>query len=272
MLEECGVESVWTVEHVIVTEDFGALHAAANTGSPGRSSGHVPMPDPLDLLAFLSGHTDTVRLGTAVVVAPLHRPAVLAKRVATVDRLSNGRVLLGLGVGWQEAEYAAVGVPFADRGRRLDECIGAMRALWADAPATYEGKYVSFSGVSAIPQPAAGSVPIVLGGYSEPAVRRAGRLGQGWFPYAVAVDEFEERADLLRATASAAGRRAEDIVITGWPGSHDPQREQDVEHVRRFVDAGASRLVIRLKPGDPGDLGHLRDQIRQYQDTVLAQL
>src|SRR5438270_2972798 len=272
VLEECGVESIYTVEHVVVGEEFMRLYAEAIGRALPSGRNRTPMPDPLELLAYLAAVTTTVNLGTAVVVAPLHSPAVLAKRAATVDRLSGGRMRLGLGIGWQEAEYAAVGASFEHKGARLEECIGAMRALWAEAPATYHGRFVNFDDVSALPQPESGRIPIHLGGNSDGAVRRAGRLADGWFPYAITADAFEQQADLLRAAAKDAGRDPADISITAWPGSIDAERETEVPWVQRFVDAGANRLVIRLRPGAPDDLGTLRDQLHRYQDEVLSKV
>jgi probable F420-dependent oxidoreductase len=272
VLEEGGVESVYTVEHVVVGEEFMRLYSQAIGKELPSGRNRTPMPDPLELLAYFAAVTETVKLGTAVVVAPLHSPAVLAKRVATVDRLSGGRMLLGLGIGWQEAEYAAVGASFQDKGARLEECIGAMRALWADAPATYHGRFVNFDEVSALPQPEHGRVPIHLAGNADAAVARAGRLADGWFPYAITVEAFEKQADLLRASAKEAGRDPSDIIITAWPGSIDADREMDLPWVQRFVDAGATRLITRLKPGAPDDMTTLRDQLRRYQDEVLAKL
>ncbi|KAB2389981.1 LLM class F420-dependent oxidoreductase [Actinomadura montaniterrae] len=274
-LEECGVESVWTVEHVVVAAEYEPLYPYSESGRiPGPPQG-VPMPDPLDTIAYMVGGSDALRFGTAMVVAPLHSPVVLAKRAATIDLLSGGRLMLGLGIGWQKEEYAAVGVPYQRRGARLDECIDAMRALWSQSPASYRGDFVAFDRVHCLPRPASGAVPIVLGGNSEPAVRRAGRVADGWFPYTIAPDEFAQRADLLRATS--AGRTVE---VTAWPGSCDPGREGDPDFVRRYVEAGATRIVIAPRLGGPlpdsllgpRGLDALRDQIDRYRDTVLDKL
>lgn len=271
VLEECGVESIWAVEHVVVAEGYEPLYPYSADGRmPGRR-GIVPMPDPLELLSFVAGATRRLRLGTAVVVAPLHSPVVLAKRAATLDLLSEGRLLLGLGIGWQKEEYAAVGVPYAERGQRLDDCIGAMRALWAASPATYEGRYVSFRQLHSLPRPAGGSIPIVLGGNTDGAVSRAGRVADGWFPYTISPEEFEVQGDLLRRSAAEAGRSDGDVTITVWPGSYDPAQAGDPAWVRRYVDAGASRLIAPLWLRAP-DLDEVRTQIRRYQDEVLARL
>ncbi|MFI0350718.1 LLM class F420-dependent oxidoreductase [Actinomadura sp. 9N407] len=271
-LEECGVESVWTVEHVVVAEDYETLYPYSRNGRmPGPPEG-IPMPDPLDTIAYLAGATRTLRFGTAMVVAPLHSPVVLAKRAATIDRHSGGRLMLGLGIGWQKEEYAAIGVPYAKRGARLDECVGAMRALWSQEPATFHGEHVSFERVHCRPRPESGAVPIVLGGNSEAAVRRAGRTGDGWFPYTIGPRDFAARADLLRETAAAHGRDPGAVEITAWPGSHDPSRQNDL--AREYVSAGASRLVIapRVRTDDARTLDAVREQVTRYRDDVLEKL
>jgi probable F420-dependent oxidoreductase len=274
-LEDCGVESVWTVEHVVVAEDYEPRYPYSQSGRTPSAAGVVPMPDPLETIAFLAGASRTLRFGTAMVVAPLHSPVVLAKRVATIDRHSDGRLMLGLGIGWQKEEYAAVGATFAERGARLEECVGAMRALWAEAPATFRGRFTSFERVHCLPRPLSGAVPVILGGNSEPAVRRAGRIADGWFPYTITPEEFAERAELLRACAQAAGRAEDAVEITAWPGSCDRERQHDVSWVRRFTDAGATRLVFAPNPTElagPRGLDVLRERIEQYRESVLDKL
>lgn len=277
-LEEGGVESLWTVEHVAIADGYEPLYPYSEDGRIPGSSGSVPMPDPLETIAFLAGAATVLRFGTAMMVAPLHSPVVLAKRAATIDRHSGGRLMLGLGIGWQKEEYAAVGVPYRDRGRRLEESVGAMRALWADAPASYEGRHVSFEGLHSLPQPGDGAVPVVLGGNSDPAVRRAGRIGDGWFPYTIGPEDFARQAEQLRAAARSAGRAEDAVEITVWPGSRDRGRESDPSWVRGFTDAGATRLVIapRLRGADgllgPRGLDALRDQIDRYRTEVLEKL
>ncbi|WP_063045148.1 TIGR03619 family F420-dependent LLM class oxidoreductase [Nocardia pseudovaccinii] len=274
-LEDCGVESLWTVEHVAVAESYEPLYPYSDDGRmPGPETGVVPMTDPLETIAFAAGCTTTLRFGTAMVVAPLHSPVVLAKRAATIDLHSDGRLLLGLGIGWQKEEYAAVGVPYRARGARLDDCIGAMRTLWADAPASFHGTHVSFDGLHCVPQPAGGAIPIVLGGNSEPAVQRAARLADGWFPYTIGPEDFALRADLIRETADAVGRASDAVEFTAWPGSCDMTREFDPDFIRPYVTAGASRLVINpplLGPESllgPRGLDGLRDYLARYQDTL----
>lgn len=271
-IEECGVDSVWTVEHVVVADDYEPLYPYAADGRIPSNGGTAPMPDPLEMLTHLGACSSTLLLGTAVVVAPLHSPAVLAKRASTLALLTDGRLRLGLGIGWQREEYAAVGVPYADRGRRLEECIDAMRALWAGPSASYEGKYWSFSKVSCNPRPREGTVPIVLGGNTDPAVRRAGRVADGWFPYTISPDDFATQTELLRTAARDAGRDPSSVEITVWPGSYDWSADRDPAWVSRYVEAGADRLVFVSPLSGNGDLGPLRDDIARYRDEVIAQL
>ena len=276
VVEECGVESVWGVEHVVLAHDYDPKYPYSESGQipsgSGATAGARPMPDPLDTLAYIAAVSEKVKLGTSVVIAPLHSPAVLAKRVSTIDNLSGGRMILGLGIGWQREEYEAVGAPFRQRGARLEECIGAMRALWTAAPATFHGDHVAFERVYSSPRPARGAVPIVLGGNSAPAVERAGRIGDGWYPYTIGPDEFEMSAARLRDVAVAAGRDPAAVEITVWPGSHDAASEHDVDYVRRFVSAGARRLLITPHLGRDQGFASLRDQILGYRQRVLDQL
>jgi probable F420-dependent oxidoreductase len=267
-LEACGVESAWTVEHVIVAADYQPAYPYSDSGRMAGTATTVTMPDPLELLAFFAATTTTLRLGTAVVVAPLHSPTVLAKRAATLDRLSAGRVMLGLGIGWQREEYAAVGAAFSERGARLEECIGAMRALWGEQPASFGGRFVSFDRVYCRPTPAAGRIPIVLGGHSDAAVRRAARLADGWFPFTVGPDDFATCVALLRATAEDAGRDPAEVEITGWPGSAHPEQMWSAELAARYVAAGATRVMVRADITAPGDLPALAERLRRYRDEV----
>ena len=268
-VEAAGVESVWAVEHVVIAEDYEPRYPYSPEGRMPSAAGAVPMPDPLETLTFLAAASDRLLLGTAVVVAPLHSPVVLAKRAATLANLADGRLLLGLGIGWQREEYAAVGAPFDRRGLRLEEGIGAMRALWRDSPASYHGETVAFERVHSRPQPAGGSVPIVLAGNSDAAVDRAGRVADGWFPYTVGPDELAAGAARLSAAAQAAGRDPADVPITVWPGSADPARELDADWVRRFVDAGATRLIVRPPIRTRDDLDALPGFVDRYRAEVV---
>ncbi|MBB83275.1 MAG: LLM class F420-dependent oxidoreductase [Deltaproteobacteria bacterium] len=272
MLEEEGIESIWTVEHVIMADQYEPLYPYSEDGKAPTAPDTL-MPDPLEWLAFAAARTEKLRLGTAVVIASQHSAAILAKRVATLDALSQGRVRLGVGIGWQREEYDAIGVPYRDRGRRLDETIEAMRTLWHEDFATYQGKHVSFENVHMDAKPANGeTVPILIGGSSEFAARRAGRLGDGWYPYVISPEAFAEGVETIARTANDAGRDPADVELTIWPASFDFTRTMDVPFVQSYVDAGASRVMISQGESQAVDLEGQRGFIRRYQDEVLAKL
>lgn len=270
-LEACGVESVWAVEHVIEAEEYEHRYPYDPTGKmPGR---FVPMADPLEILSFLAARTSQVVLGTSVIVAPLHPPVVLAKRAATLACLSGERFQLGLGIGWQKEEYTSVGVPYADRGARLDESIAAMRELWANHPATYHGRFVDFERIHLVPPPPSGRVPIILGGNSRPAIERCARVGDGWFPHAISPADFAIAAEWLRGALSTAGRLPDEVPISLMPSSADRTREYDREFVQFYVDHGATRVVIRPPITGPDNVGPaVREAVEQYHEQVLDRL
>jgi probable F420-dependent oxidoreductase len=270
--EETGVESVWGVEHVLVAQEYEPRYPYSPTGRmPGNPD--TVMPDPLEWLAFLAASTSTVRLGTSVLVLTLHSPVVVAKRVATLDALSGGRALLGVGIGWQIEEYAAVGVPYSGRGARLDEYVDAMRALWGSEYASYAGRFVSFDRVSSLPKPVQpGGVPIVVGGSSEAAARRAGTRGDGFFPYVISPEDFAARVGDVRSAARDVGRDPAAVELTVWPTSWQPGAALDRDLARRYADAGADRLVVSAQEAGGPALEDLRRFIGDYRDRVLDRL
>jgi probable F420-dependent oxidoreductase len=268
MLEAEDVDSVWAVEHVVVAKDYEPRYSYSPTGRMGGSP-DVQMPDPLEYLAFAAACTERLLLGTAVVVATLHQPAILAKRVATLDALSGGRVRLGVGSGWQVEEYAACGVPYERRGARLDECIVAMRELWQSGHRTHEGARYAFRDVDTTILPAqAGGPPIIIGGSSEAAARRAGRLGDGFFPYVIGPDDLAERVGTIRTTAAEHGRSPEAVEITAWPGCWKPGSSLDVGVLREFAQVGCRRLVISAQESGSTDLDDIRAFVRRVRDLV----
>jgi len=211
-VEQAGVESVWTVEHVIWPSSYDSQYPYSPSGKmPGDKTASIP--DPLVWLAFVAAHTTTLRLGTGIVILPERNPLVFAKEVATLDRLSKGRMQLGIGVGWLEEEFDALGISWARRGARTDEYVHAIRALWASDDASFDGEFVSFENVSSNPKPEA-MVPFVIGGHSAAAARRAGRLGDGFFPGKGSIAELTEMIDIVRQSAADHDRDAEAIEIT----------------------------------------------------------
>jgi alkanesulfonate monooxygenase SsuD/methylene tetrahydromethanopterin reductase-like flavin-dependent oxidoreductase (luciferase family) len=148
----------------------------------------------------------------------------------------------------------------------------AMRALWGDHPATHHGKYFSFDRVHSRPTPTNGAIPIVLGGHSEAAVDRAGRIGDGWFPFTISAEDFAIQADVIRKVAADSGRDPGAVTLSAWPGSADQSRELELEWVRRYVDAGATRLVTRATITRPDQLPLMREQLERYREAIIDRL
>ncbi len=237
--EAVGIESVWTVEHVIWPNQYDSAYPYSPTGKmPGDKTSAIP--DPMIWLAFVAANTTKLVLGTGILILPERNPVVLAKEVATLDRLSKGRLQLGIGVGWLEEEFDALGISWAKRGKRTDEYMEAMRALWAEDDADYEGEFVSFTNVSSNPKPEK-PVPFVIGGHSAAAARRAGRLGDGYFPGKGSIAELTEQFDIVRQSAADAGRDAGAIEFTaGHPGiMQDP-----VGAAQELASIGVTRTIL----------------------------
>ena len=209
--EEAGFESAWTVQHTVVPEG----HVSAYPYSPdGRMRGDrfdFPIPDPLIWMAYVAARTHNIKLGTGILILPQLSPVVTAKQVATLDFMSDGRILLGIGVGWLREEFEAIGASFEDRAARNDEYVAVMRALWSQERPSFQGEFIQFDGAYCRPQPVGGTVPIHVGGHSRASARRAGRLADGFFP---ARGEPKELVRLARETAEASGRDPDAVEIT----------------------------------------------------------
>jgi probable F420-dependent oxidoreductase len=272
MIEAAEVESVWTVEHPIMAEDYEPLYSYTEDGRPPILP-DTEMCDPLEWLAFAAGVTEKVNLGTGVLLLPLHAPIILAKRVATLDALSGGRVRLGVGIGWQREEYLSIGIPYEERGRRIDDGIAAVRALWNQSPATYHGTFYDFTKVHSDPKPAqAGGVPILVGGSTDVAARRAGRLGDGFFPHAISPDEFAKRIEVMNAAAKDAGRDPAEIELTFSPTSWKFGASLDLGIMKAYADLGVSRLICVAHEAMSTDVKDIERFVKTCRDTVIARL
>jgi probable F420-dependent oxidoreductase len=262
-VEANGFESLVTVEHAVVISDYTSTY-------PYAPSGRMPLPDdcripdPLDLMAFLAAVTDRITLATGVLVVPNHQPVVLAKRIATVDVLSGGRVRMCLGVGWMEEELRATGADPRTRGRRTDETIEAMRALWADAGpegASYSGEFVRFEHAHSFPKPVHfGGVPLHIGGHSEAAARRAGRLGDGFQPLGLSSSDLALRIAQMREAAEAAGRDPDAIELS--VSGYLPTTTE--EEVAAAEAAGIDRMLLSTSMSQ--DLDGLAEEVSTFSD------
>jgi len=243
--EANGFESIYVAEHVVVVAGYTSRYPYSDTGRmtlPDKAD----IPDPLELLSFLAGCTTRLRLGTGILVAPEHHPVQLAKRLATLDRLSNARLVAGLGVGWLKEELATMDVDPSTRGARTDECIDALRVLWRDEEATFHGRFYDFERALSFPKPTNGTIPIHIGGHSTAAARRAGRRGDGFHPLGLDDALLTTRLDELRRAAADAGRDGDAIELT-LGGLLDQLDDERLAYAEKH---GASRLVLSTRERD----------------------
>jgi len=262
-VEDCGFESLYVVEHVAVKEGYAATYPYAKGGRMPLPD-DCPIPDPLDLLAFLAAHTRRIVLATGVLVLPEYQALPLAKRLATIDVLSGGRLRLGVGVGWMREELESVGIDFETRGARTDELIQALRLIWASDVANFHGRHIRFDGMISRPRTVqVAGVPIHIGGHSPAAARRAGRLGDGFQPLGLDDETLTERLRLVWETAVNEGRDPEAIELS-LGGLLD---SVDAEAIAKAEQFGATRMVLSTRDGD---LDVVRGQLESFAQRFIA--
>jgi len=232
--EAAGFESAWTVEHTVIPRGYQSAYPYTSDGRLPGGEGDFVLPDPQIWMAYVAARTTRIKLATGILILPQHNPVICAKQVATLDYMSGGRVLLGIGVGWLKEEFEALGVPFAERGARTEEYMHALRALWSMDVPSYEGRFVRFKDAFMRPKPVNGTVPIIIGGHSKAAARRAGRLADGFFPARGASPEL---LALVRQSAEEAGRDPASVEITA-------SMPDDPETLPAMAAAGIGRVLI----------------------------
>jgi probable F420-dependent oxidoreductase len=231
--EAAGFESVWTGEHIVLPDP---------QVPPSPSAPDTPIADTSTWLAFLAGQCETLKLGTGIIILPQRNPVELAKELATVDLVSKGRLLFGLGAGYLEPEFRAMGIPFEDRGARTDEYIDAIKALWTQEKPTFAGDTVQFAGVDAHPRPVQDPHPPVhVGGHSSPALRRAIRRGNGWYGFFV---DHERGAAYLKELAEIEQTEGRDTALGTLELSITPLPRASKDDALRFRDMGIDRLTL----------------------------
>jgi len=264
--EGTGFDSLWTVEHVLVPADYESTYPYDPSGRmPGGE--RTDIPDPLVWLSYVAAVTDTIALGTGILIVPQRSPAVMAKEIATLDVLSGGRVLLGVGAGWLAEEFAALGVPFDDRGRRLDAYVAAMRSLWAEDESSVHNDFVNWDRAISRPKPVAGSVPVIVGGHTPAAARRAGRLGDGFFPGRGSPERLTELIAIMRAAAEEAGRDPDAIEVTA--GTLGVFGDDPLGAVAELAEVGVDRIAVPPLAFDPRAVG---DAMAGFADRVMARI
>jgi probable F420-dependent oxidoreductase len=243
--ERLGVATLWVPEHVVLIDQYASKYPYSADGQLPAAT-NAPILDPFLALMCMASATSKIRLATGICLVPEHNPLVLAKVTATLDYLSGGRFALGVGIGWLEEEFVAMGIPWEHRARRTREYIEAMRKLWGDDPSSYSGEYVNFKNVRSNPKPVqGGKLPVIFGGESAPALRRVAEYGDGWCGFNLTPDEAAGKIRKIEELLNANGRKRSDIEIAVSPYSK-PITKDDL---KRYRDAGADEVVlITLRP------------------------
>jgi probable F420-dependent oxidoreductase len=264
--ERLGLDSLWVNDHVLIPDAPAQAEPAyaAGYGEQRRQR----LYEPLITLAYLAGSTDRILLGTSVYLLPLRHPLLAAKQAVSLDGLSRGRLIFGVGVGWLEGEFAAVDVPYRERGARADEALQILRALCEEERVDFEGRHHRLAGVEFLPKPARGPrLPVWVGGRSEAAMRRAARFGDAWHPSHLTCDELRRRVPGLHAACEEAGRSPDEVAVTSRrrlvldgaePG--DPDRtlhggpEEIAATIAELEDVGVRHLIVEVPGATQGEV------------------
>ena len=243
--ERLGFSTIWAPEHVVLLEEYASKYPYSSGKFPAPPD--TPIADPFTTLAYAAACTSTIRLGTGICLVPEHNPLVLAKTVATVDRLSGGRFIFGVGVGWLAEEFQALGISFDRRAQRTREYIEVMRKLWTEHRSSHQGEFVNFTSIMSYPKPVSEKgVPIWFGGESGPALRRVAEYGDGWLGFNLLPHQAAEKVKRIEELLRVNGRRRSDVHLAVSPYTN-PIRADDL---KRYRDAGVDEIA--LLSGWPG--------------------
>ena len=266
--EAAGFESIWAGEHVVLPEPQLA---------PSPLPASYAMADPNIVFAFLAGQTKRLLMGTGIIILPQRNPLVLAKEMASLDVVTKGRLIFGVGIGYLKPEFDALGIPFDDKGPRTLEYLDAMRAIWTQDNPAYHGQFVNFEGVKAFPHPVqAGGPPVVFGGHVPAAFRRTVTHGNGWYGFGLDVDATKGCLAGLHAAAQKVARPA---ALGKIEISVSPHGNIDLEKAKRYADAGVDRLILLFPTSSPKEMfsmtvnrAQILDYVKRIGDEVIGRV
>jgi probable F420-dependent oxidoreductase len=262
--DELGYESLWLGEHLLFPSRIDSKYPYGTLPPPLPSTA---LFDPLITLTYIAAQTRQIQLATGVYILPLRHPVIAAKLIATLDALAGGRVILGVGTGWLKEEFDAVGAAWEHRGARMEEMIEIMRRLWTEELVAHQGRFYNFEEVGFEPRPARAPVPILIGGETPVALKRAVRCGDGWYG---TFHTPEAAATIVRELrAMRGGDRPFEITVSP-AGNAVPS----LDDVRRFRDAGVDRVTFlgRHLAGGVKTLQAMLDGLERFADTVIRQI
>ena len=237
--ENAGVESVWTFEHVIVPNDYSSKYPYSPNGKMGTTP-ETNFVDPLIALTAVAMNTTKLRLGTGVNILSQSNPLFMAKQAASLDMVSNGRFMLGVGIGWLQEEFLAMGTPFEKRGARFDDYLTAMKKAWSGETVEHQSEFLNWTGFKSYPVPKA--LDVHIGGSKGKAFERVAKFGQGWFSPTMTPDQIKPDLAKLKDACAAEGRDVSEIEVSSmWMLNDDA-----FDNIKRFEDLGVSRLICPL--------------------------
>lgn len=259
--EDLGYDHLLTYEHVL----------GADPDRPGWEGGYDythQFHEPLTTFAFLAGATEELTLATSVLVLPQRQTALVAKQAAEVDVLTDGRLRLGVGVGWNDVEYEGMGADFHARGRRIEEQVPLLRRLWTERLVEFDGEFHTVDRAGINPLPVQQPIPVWMGGDAPPVLRRVGELADGWIPPGRSMDEIGERLDTVREHAREAGRDPDDIAVVGRLNlaNHDPGAWP--ERVDEWAALGATHLAVGTVGMGHETPGEHVESVRRFREVV----
>lgn len=247
--DDLGYHSVWVSDHIILPKDRKSTYPYPESTTEVAFSPGILWLDPVAVMGVVAGATERVVIGTNVLVLPYRSPLVLANEVATLDLLSEGRIILGVGVGWMDEEFAALGIPRSERGARTDEYMEVLRLLWSSNNAvSFDGRFVRFNDMELGTKPRTkGGPPLYVGGNTPPALARAGRLGDGWLGFEVFLEKLLEAAAAIDRAAKDAGRDPSDITRSVRRGLVPPFEVSNFLPQRRSISGSASEVAAEMR-------------------------
>lgn len=262
--EALGFESLWIPDHIVLPTEYRSRY-------PYSASGRMPAPpdtpfhDPMMALAFVAGATSRIRLATGVLVLPMRNPFAVAKAAASLDVMSGGRFIFGIGIGWLREEFEAIGAPYEDRARRTREYIALMKELWTSSSPTYRGRLVSAAKIGFAPKPVQQPYPpIVLGGDTEPSLRRAAQVGDGWYGIMTSIEQTAATIARLREHERRA-HRARPLEITVNPRFSAPLVPSQVSEL---AGLGVDRVILNIQR----KAGDAVDELQRFHDELIAKV
>lgn len=262
--EEVGFESIFAPEHTVLfaPDAYASPYPYSGDGKITGMRANTDLLDPFLALTWAAAHTSRIRIGTGICLVPQRNPLITAKQVASLDVLSGGRLIFGVGIGWLKEEFRALGVPPERRAARTREYVEAMKRLWTDEYSTFHGTFCDFSAVGSYPKPVQKPYPpILFGGESDPALRRSVEVGDGWFGFNVSPAEASRAVQRLRQIAAEVGRDFASLDITVGPYSKLPQ--VDLDSLKHYRDAGVQRVVLINTATRPEQIDAALDSVGQ---------